>query len=368
VLTVRAGDTFARLSEDAYLIAPERGRESYDLLIRDLVARDLAPTRIGHFWLVTADEGHRPGSSFFHRTQEQGFWSLLFLAQALAGEGVDGPLHLTVVTSDAMQTRAEPLRYPDKATVMGPVQVIPREFPGVTCAVLDVSLPLTRRGKPDVSGLAQTVLEEMLADPANTVAALRGERRLLREFRPVPLAAEAPLSLTQGAAVLLTGGFGGIGLTVAEALIRRYGAKVALVARRPLPPRAEWPSLARKLAPTDTVARRIAAIQTLEAAGGTVLALTADVSNVEEMRAAKAEAEAALGPIRAVIHAAGVIDDAPILSKLPMGVEEVFTPKIHGTQVIDSLFPDGSLEWLALFSSSSTVTAPAGSGRLCVGE
>ncbi|WP_093991007.1 type I polyketide synthase [Flavimaricola marinus] len=361
VLTVKAGDAFARLSDDAYLIAPERGRESYDLLIRDLVARDLAPTRIGHFWLVTADEWHRPGSSFFHRTQEQGFWSLLFLAQALAGEGVDEHVHLTVLTSDAMQTRDEPLRYPDKATVMGPARVIPREFPGVTCAVLDLALPVQKRGKVELAdALRQTVLEELLADPANSVAALRGDRRMLRDFRSVPLSSEQPLTLTKGGAVLLTGGFGGIGLTIAEELIRRFDAKIALLARSPLPPRAEWDGLKRRLAPTDRVARRIAAIERLEAAGGTVIALAADVSNVEDMRTAKAEAEAALGPICAVIHAAGVIDDAPILSKLPMSVEDVFTPKIHGTQVLDALFPDGSLEWMALFSSSSTVTAPAG--------
>ena len=46
--------------------------------------RGHVPTRIGHFWLVTEGETHRPGSSFFHRLQEQGFYSLLFLAQALA--------------------------------------------------------------------------------------------------------------------------------------------------------------------------------------------------------------------------------------------------------------------------------------------
>lgn len=361
VLTVKPGDTFARLSDDAYLIAPERGRESYDLLIRDLVARDLAPTRIGHFWLVTSDEWHRPGSSFFHRTQEQGFWSLLFLAQALAGEGADADLHLTVMTSDAMQVRSEVLRYPDKATVMGPARVIPREFPGVTCSVLDLALPMAKRGKADVSdALRQTVLEELLAEPANSVASLRGDRRMLREFRSVPLKSEPPLTLTKGGTVLLTGGFGGIGLTIAEDLIRRFDAKIALLARSPLPPRDEWDGLMRRLAPTDRVARRIAAIERLEAAGGTVIAVAADVSNVEDMRAAKAEVETAVGPIRALIHAAGVIDDAPILSKLPMGVEDVFTPKIHGTQVIDALFPDGTLDWLALFSSSSTVTAPGG--------
>lgn len=49
-----------------------------------------------------------------------------------------------------------------------------------------------------------------------------------------------------------------------------------------------------------------------------------------------------------------------MLAKTPAAVEEVFAPKIHGTQVLDALFPDGRLDWMAVFASSSTVTAPAG--------
>jgi acyl transferase domain-containing protein/thioesterase domain-containing protein/acyl carrier protein len=350
VTLVRPGDAFSRAGNDAYVIAPERGRESYDLLIRDLAARGRTPTRIAHFWLVTADERHRPGSSFFHRTQEQGFWSLLYLAQALAEEG-SPPLHINVITSDAMQVRSETLRYPDKATVMGPARVIPREFPGTTCAVLDITLSK----RPN---LAQIVLEDLLSPPANLTAALRDDRRYEQSFRTVRLDPAADVPITHGAPILITGGFGGIGLTVAEALIRRHATPIVLIGRTALPPRQEWDSYLRSAA--DATARRIRAVRHLESAGGRVLCLTADVSNVEDMRAAVARAEAELGPIKGIVHGAGVIDDAPILTKSPIGIEDVFTPKIHGTHVIDALFPDGRLDWIVLFSSSSTVTAPAG--------
>ena len=61
-----------------------------------------------------------------------------------------------------------------------------------------------------------------------------------------------------------------------------------------------------------------------------------------------------------VIHAAGVVDDGPLLTKTSGGVEEVFAPKVHGVQILHDLFPDGSIDRLVLFSSTSTVTAPAG--------
>jgi acyl transferase domain-containing protein/thioesterase domain-containing protein len=347
VTLVSPGDAFAR-TKSGFVLPPERGREGYDQLLRTLSEEGKLPTRIAHLWLLTQGEQHRPGSSFFHRMQEQGFWSLFYLAQAWADEG-QGPLHIDVVTNGAAQVRSEPLPYPSKSTIMGPARVIPREFPGVSVAVLDVD-------RPDPA----LVLEEMLSDPDSRVAAIRAGKRFEQGWKRVDLPEAETLDIREDATVLLTGGYGGIGTSVAEELIRRHKVKIVLVSRTGLPPRDRWQTLLKNAAPTDRTAARIRAVERLEAAGGEVLPLAADVSNVEDMRAAVAKAEATFGPINGVIHAAGVIDDAPILAKSATSIEEVFTPKIHGTQVLDTLFPDGTLDWMVLFSSSSTATAPAG--------
>ena len=352
VTTVRAGDTFASDGEGGYILSPERGREGYDALLADLVARGRAPSRILHLWLVTAHETHRAGSSFLHRNIEQGFYALMFLAQALAGENLPRPIHVTAVTTGAAQVRGERLAYPEKAMVLGPARVIGREFPGVSVGLLDVVLP-ARPGD-----LVAGVLEEALSDTA-AIAALRGERRYEAGLKPAPLP-DDPLVLPQGAHVLITGGFGGIGLTVAEDLIRRFGVRITLIARRPLPDPDRWSHILAQSGPDDPTARRILALQRLEALGGRVIVAQADVANVQDMAAAKARGEAAFGPVRVVIHAAGVVDDGPILTKTPAEVEEVFAPKLHGTQVLGHLFPDGSLDLMVLFSSTSTVTGPAG--------
>ncbi|WP_349367871.1 SDR family NAD(P)-dependent oxidoreductase [Salinarimonas sp.] len=371
VVEVRAGDAFARIGEDAYRVSPEHGREGYDALVRDLAEREAAPTRIAHFWLVTRGETFRPGSSFLHRNQEQGFYSLLFLAQALAAADGLSPCHIAVFTSGATQVRAEPLPYPEKATVMGPARVIPREMPGVGCSVLDVELPdaparrgLDRAARAHAAAqeerLATAVLEEMLAEPSNAVAALRGAKRLELGFAPAPLAPAETPPLREGGVVLVTGGLGGIGLTIAESLAREARAKLVLVGRTPLPPRETWKAQLRWRAETDPLARRIRAVERLEALGAQVLVLAADVTDEEEMRAALATAKARFGAVDAVIHAAGVLRDGPLLAKTVSAVEDVFTPKIYGAAVLDRLFPDGSIDWMALFSSVSTITAPAG--------
>lgn len=365
VVTVRAGDAFARDGAGGYILNPERGREGYDQLLRDLVASGHAPDRIAHFWLVTDRESHRPGSSFFHRNIEQGFYSLMFLGQAMAEENLPRPIHLSVVTTGAARVRDEGLPYPEKAAVAGPAKVIPRELPGVSCAMLDVALPVAPKGwraKPDPAAMARLagqVVEDLLAEPSGHAAALRGEKRYERGLKRLPLA-PAGLDLSEGAPVLITGGFGGIGLTLAERLAVEAKAKLVLIARRDLPPRAQWAAHLARHGAGDPLGRRILAVQRLESLGAEVLVARADVCNAEEMRAAVAAAEAAFGPIKAVIHAAGVVDDGPLLTKSPAAVEEVFAPKLHGTQVLDALFPDGRLDLLVLFSSTSTVTGPAG--------
>lgn len=360
VVTVRAGDAYARDSEGGYILNPERGREGYDALIRDLVASGRAPDRIAHFWLVTERESFRPGSSFFHRNLEQGFHSLLFLAQAIAEENLPRPIHMTAISNGAARLRDEALPWPEKAAIAGPIKVIPKELPGVTCAALDVVLPTTARGhRMGVQALTDQVLEDLLSPPRNHMALRRGERRFERGVKALTLPAATGIDLPQGAPVLITGGFGGIGLTLAEALIRERGAKILLIARRPLPEHGDWQ---RHLAahPDDALSRRILAVQRLEALGGDVIVAQADVCNAEDMRAAVALAEGRWGPLRAVIHAAGVVDDGPLLTKTPAAVEEVFAPKLHGTQVLEHLFPDGTLELMVVFSSTSTITGPAG--------
>ncbi|MBL9055366.1 MAG: SDR family NAD(P)-dependent oxidoreductase, partial [Rhodobacteraceae bacterium] len=203
------------------------------------------------------------------------------------------------------------------------------------------------------------VLEELLQEPRPALAALRGARRYVQELRPAPLP-EGDFTLPQGAHVLITGGFGGIGLTVAEDLIRRFGAQITLIARRGLPERSLWPRWLVAHDPADPISRRILALQRLEAIGGQVLVAPADVCNLEDMRGAVALGEARFGKVHAVIHAAGVVNDGPLMTKTPAQVEEVFAPKLHGTLVLDRLFPDGSVALMVLFSSTSTVTGPAG--------
>jgi acyl transferase domain-containing protein/thioesterase domain-containing protein/acyl carrier protein len=370
VTEVWPGDSFTRLDDSTYVLAPERGREGYDLLFSDMLARGLVPSRVAHFWGVTKDQSHRPGSSFFHRAQEHGFYSLMFIAQAIADDTLPKPRHITVFTNDAMALDNETLSRPEKAILTGPIRVIPREISGLTISSVDLRLPLKKekgvfrrlaRSADDAAfdTLVQQVLEDMIAEPANTIAAIRDGGRYEQVLETLPLKATTSTRIKPGGTYLITGGFGGIGLAIAKSLAQDK-CMLILTAREDLPDRRVWDNYLQRHAPNDKMALRIQAVQELESIGATVRTHAADVCNLIDMTEVVALTKTETGRIDGVIHAAGIMDDAPLLAKTTSSVEQVFSAKVHGTKVLDALFPDGETDFIALFSSSSTQTAPAG--------
>jgi acyl transferase domain-containing protein/thioesterase domain-containing protein/acyl carrier protein len=371
IVEVWPGDSFARLEDTTYVLAPERGREGYDLLFRDMLARGLVPSRIAHFWGITKDQSHRPGSSFFHRMQEHGFYSLMFIAQAIADDTLPKPMQLTVFTNGAVAVQGETIAVPEKAILSGPVRVIPHEIPGLPVASVDLALPAkaskglfgravtTTSQESALDILVDQVIEEMIADPGSTVAAFRNARRYEQTLRKTPLELQKDTAIRSGGTYLMTGGFGGIGLTIAKSLAEE-NCTLILTARDPLPDRELWDSYLKRHAPQDKTARRMRAVMELEGLGASVHTYAADVCNLSDMTKVVDATVAQYARVDGVIHAAGVMDDAPLLAKTTASVEQVFSAKIHGTKVLDQLFPDGATDFIVLFSSSSTQTAPAG--------
>ncbi len=386
VVTVRTGDAYFQHAPHDFTLSPEHGRVGYDALVHDLVAVGKAPSRIVHLWLTTRDESFRPGSSFFHRNQEQGFYSLLFLAQALDAERLGHPVHITVVTSGMQQTRDEALPYPDKATVLGPVGVIPRELTETTCACVDIALPSDRgfggkrRLATGLDLLAEQLFVELQQPAVNGRIALREDRRYEHGYtrhKPKPrrkpgqkLGPSTQADIDQVPAVrergvyLITGGFGGIGLATAEHLARTANARLVLIGRSALPPADQWDAWLRSHADDNTISRRIRSIRELESFGAEVLPAEADVTDVEAMREAVQEALRRFGTIHGVVHAAGVLQDGLIAQKTQSDAEEVFAPKVHGAMVLDeavrAALGDRSLDFFVVFSSTSTAVTPAG--------
>ena len=238
VVTVRSGSEFARISDRAYHLCPGVA-EHYLELCAGLGGLSRDSLKIVHCWTAEPDEAVQRGRLHLAEHQERGFDSLLFLAQALGAQAWLNSCHITVVSSNVHDVVGTETLCPEKATVAGPLNVIPLEYDGIDCSHVDVVLP--RAGtKPDRSLV--DVLLETLDRPEEGVVAIRGHHRWRANVMPVKMnkAATVPLLKERGV-YLITGGLGGVGLALAEHLSKTVQARLVLVGREPPPPKAEWP-------------------------------------------------------------------------------------------------------------------------------
>ncbi|WP_327091144.1 SDR family NAD(P)-dependent oxidoreductase [Nonomuraea sp. NBC_01738] len=309
VVEVRPGAAFGP-ADGGYTLRPG-APEDYQAL-----AATLAASRIVHAWALDGEPA-----------QERGFLSLLHLLQAVPAEG----LRLDVLTQGTQDPLGGDLTCPEHATVAGIVQVAPLELAGLTVTHVDV----------DQATKDAAILAELRA-PAGEAVALRGPRRWRRTFEPVTPAASGT-AFREGGRYLVTGGLGGIGLTLAEDLGVRHKARLILLSRSGLSGH------------DSRTARALAAIGRIERAGGQVVVIEADVTDPAPDRVL-----AAFGGLDGVIHAAGLPGDGMIEVRDPDQVRRVLTPKVAGTIALWDAFKDQELDFFALCSSVTALTGGLG--------
>ncbi len=377
VITVVSGDAYYKVSNEEYCIASELGLESYSALVKDLVASGAFPDSILHLWLLTREESFRPGSSFLHRNQEKGFYSLFFWARAMADEGlVDRELDIIVYANGMQQVDQEIVPYPEKATVLGPCKILPREFPAIQCRCIDVDVSHTTeaglfdklsKNKNQPEQISQQLIDlmykELYASVDDGLYAYRNNVRWQLQYDhagdDVQQTRQSPRIKQQGV-YLITGGLGGIGYVMATELAKQFKAKLVLINRTPLPLRNEWSSWLKEHSADDAISRNIRKVRDLESSGANVLVLSGDVTDIDRMREIVQEAETHFGEINGVIHGAGTVNDGLIQMKNQSDIENVFAPKVYGTLVLDELLTGKNLDFFVVFSSTSTVISPVG--------
>jgi acyl transferase domain-containing protein/NADPH:quinone reductase-like Zn-dependent oxidoreductase len=244
VLTVVADSAFACRGGGSYTLDP-RQPDHYGQLFKDFAAAGHAPRNIVHLWSLSETSGDP--AQCWNGAQYFGFYSLLFLMQAASRQGMADDLSIHVVSSHMQQVVGTELSCPEKATLLGPVRVIPQEFPGTRCRSIDLVLPDSRRW----SDCLDRLMRELLCEDFARVTAIRGEQVWEQAFAPRHLSTptNAPARLRAGGTYLITGGLGAMGLALARSLARDVRAKLVLVGRTGLPAEAEWDDLLRAVDP-----------------------------------------------------------------------------------------------------------------------
>ncbi len=346
-------------NQNVYTLDPGN-RDHYDALIRDLEFLDRSPI-FAHLWTVSEDLASEDAKTL-------GFYSLLYLAQALGQRHSEQFHHLSVLSSQVQDVTGMETLCPEKATILGPCRVIPQEFANLTCAHLDIAVSDFEANR---AGFVDRLIAEISPQPPLVRGdwgdvAYRGNYRWEVDYEAVRLnASEKPTVFRSGGTYLITGGTGGIGLAIAEFLAETVRANLVLISRSTFPERERWDSLLAQEDASSRTAAKIRKLREIEALGSNVLVLSADVGDRPQMQTAIDRARHVFGEIHGVFHTAGVAGGGIIPLKTREMAETVMVPKVEGTQILDGIFQDTPLDFLVLFSSLSALVGGAGQVDYC---
>ncbi|MEV7417053.1 type I polyketide synthase [Streptomyces sp. NPDC089919] len=255
---------------------------------------------------------------------------------ALAGEFIDASLELLPRGGRFIEMGKADLRDPE---------VVAAEHSGVryrSYDLLEAGPERIQEMLTEVVGLfEQGVLTHA---PVRTWDVRRGAEafRFLREGRntgKVVLTVPAPID--PDGTVLITGGTGGLGALFAKHLARHHGARHLLLVSRRGPAAEGVPQLLAELAELGADAR----------------AAACDVADRDRLRDLLGSLDR---PLTAVIHSAGVLDDATLEALTPEQVERVMRPKLDAALNLHELTADTDLSAFVLFSSLAALIGSPG--------
>jgi acyl transferase domain-containing protein len=348
VVRVDAGSAFRR-DGDQITIDPDRPAD-YDALLRSGLT-SAGRTAVLHLWNLDA-AGPDPGDA-----ERQAFFQPLHLLRALSRSGDERAVDLCFVTSGSTAVAGDGPAEPINTLLAGPARVAPREVPGLRAKMVDVERIVSDWG---LARLAAMLTSELTAGWDDAMVAFRGSDRWVQRFTGLHL--DRPASddslIRPGAVVLITGGTGGLGRSIARHLFQTAGARLVLVSRRGLPPRSLWPSLLDDAA--TPVAETIRLVQSLEDEGAEIVMETADVADPQAIRGVVQRTVAHFGTLNGVIHAAGTLDDQLAVFKSDESAANVLRPKVRGALALDAAVAGMDLDFFVVLSSRSSVAGAPG--------
>jgi phthiocerol/phenolphthiocerol synthesis type-I polyketide synthase C len=156
--------------------------------------------------------------------------------------------------------------------------------------------------------------------------------------------ANAQQLFSSNATYLITGGLGGVALTIAEWMAQNGAGHLVLMSRRVPSPES------------------LQSIRRMEANGATVFPIRADVTSAPDIARVLDEIRTTMPPLKGIMHTAAVVDDALVKDLSPQRFVPVMMPKIVGAWNLHESTLQDDLDFFVLFSSIGAVHPQPGMG------
>ncbi|HWF28646.1 MAG TPA: type I polyketide synthase [Mycobacterium sp.] len=259
---------------------------------------------------------------------------------SLAGEFVDASLRLVAPGGVFLEMGKTDIRDPG---------VVAQEYPGVRYRAFDLFEP----GRPrmhqwmlELAGLFDAGVLKPLPVTTFDVRRARTALRYLSQARHIGKVVMSMSDAWAAGTVLISGGTGMAGSTVARHLVAQHGVQDLVLLSRSGP---DAPGSAELVAELD-------------AAGARVRVVACDAADREALARVIADITAQR-PLSGVIHAAGVLDDAVVTSLTPERVDAVLRAKVDAAWNLHESTRDLNLSAFVMFSSMAGLVGSSGQGN-----
>ena len=254
---------------------------------------------------------------------------LLGSLKRLLASGDQSGTRLMFITRQAscLPGQSEPSLNPFQAMLWGIARGLRREFPGLECRILDIE---------SNDDLPAVLPEFLVPEGADDHVMLRGGQRFVARIIE-QYTSDDRIALKSDAAYLVTGGLGGLGLTLAESLAEAGAGRLYLVGRSAADPEAS---------------RRI---QEIVRTGTKVDVCRADIADPESIHSLLGQIE----NLKGIVHLAGVTHFELFEKQDPEEFRAVLAPKVDGAWNLHQVSLELDLD-LDFFVMSSSVTALLG--------
>lgn len=347
IVTVTSGPNFEK-RENEYTVVPEK-LDSYITLIAELGKNDFHADWVVNMWNIGEDV------STFIEIQYLGIYSFMNICKAYAELSLTVDFNSVIITENGANISGTEKIDPNKSTLLGISQVLPKEYENITCNLIDI-IPSFH-----LEETINAILHEM-ANEKNSEIALRGTERFVKDYSQYKLK-EDKLSksiLSDNKNVLVIGGLGNFGLELAEFMSNEYNTRVFLTTRTEFPSPQEWDSWIEKHGEQNVISQKIIQLKKIRKNKNLVEVLTGDVTSVGDIGRINNYICQKYGKVDGVIHAAGTVDSGMIQTKTIESIEQVFAAKVIGTQNLCNIFLPNKPDFILLCSSMNSIIGGLG--------
>ncbi|MCP4744630.1 MAG: SDR family NAD(P)-dependent oxidoreductase [Desulfobacteraceae bacterium] len=277
-----------------------------------------------------------------------------------------------------------PVADPRQGALTGLIKTAALEWEDISCMALDID-----PGWQDTTAIANAVVSELIHMSPETPAEIgltEGKRWTLHQEQAA-LQTTGDITLGKHDVVVVTGGARGVTSAAASYLALQTGCRLALLGRSAAPSdEPEWLNALEdqtqikkailenhfggKVDSLKQIDERYRIIKANRDTARCLEALSrdniqagyysADVRCAEDLQTVFGKIRNDLGPIKGLIHGAGVLEDCLITEKQPEQLERVLDTKVKGLENLLFAAADDQLNYLVLFSSISARLGNAG--------